>query len=171
MGEQTRSCFLAVAFAATVASCCAPESLTDENKTESVGTAFVTRTIHAASHWNDTGLQVEPNTDYRVVAQGVWHDAWIASGPEGYPSPNCLMHSVESWRRVPDAPWFALICSVDRKEELAQQVFTRPFPEESPPLRFSVGGQLTCFANDAFRFYWNNWGEIRIAVRRADGGR
>jgi hypothetical protein len=125
-----------------------------------VGDAPIVATVHAKPHWNDTGLEVRKGVVYRFSAQGVWYDAGHPVGAEGYPSLSFIMRWAEGWRRVPDAPWFALICSVDRDKRHLEPVMIMP------DHALAADGQLTCFANDVPFMYWNNSGSIEMTVQR-----
>ena len=65
--------------------------------------------IEAKPVWTNTGTRLEAGRTYRFVASGQWHDASIPSTPAGYASQNLFQHASEHLRRVPSAPWFALV--------------------------------------------------------------
>jgi len=114
--------------------------------------------ICARLHWNATSIHVDAQKRYRLNASGIWVDWTIRSGPEGYPSPNVAMRLAEPFRRVPLANWFALIATIDRQMSTASVVGTQL---EFQP---AVSGELVCFANDLFGFYWNNSGFVTLTV-------
>lgn len=78
-------------------------------------------------------------------------------------------------RRVETAPWFALVGVIANGRVLAHQDGS-PLPHET--LVIGAGrdawtpvqgaGYLYCFANDAWHFYGNNRGHVRLTVTRAE---
>ena len=152
--------------------------------------------IFAREHWNATGIWLEKGDDYSLDAEGEWLDWTLKSGPEGLPNslmPPYWAHRVgdllgvgeglyQRWtnrsgadwpgtKRYRDAPWFALVGMVANQDD------TRA--DSTPPLgetfrigrgidRFSPSrsGYLYCYANDAWGFYGNNRGSVRLRVTR-----
>ncbi len=117
-----------------------------------------TVSVRARPRWNDTGIRLVSGSRYRFSASGRWWDLVVPCGAGGYSS--VLFRWLESRRRVPSGPWFALIGSIDAVE-------ARAFPigagrEWVAP----AAGILTCFANDLRRMHWNNWGAVELAVLR-----
>jgi hypothetical protein len=133
-----------------------------------VGPQPVTREIRAARHWNDTGLQVDAGKHYQFSAGGQWCDWFVLSGPEGYQSIDFFQAWTEKWRRVPDQPWFSLICAVDRDPDPAKMVAVLTPDPDGLGRSFTGSGELTCFANDLGAMYWNNSGAIAMTVRRIE---
>ena len=123
-----------------------------------VGDVPVSVPILARPQWNDTGIMVHQGVVYQVVARGRWYDGSQPAGPTGYDS--LVLSWAERWRRSPPDRWFALICSVDRDED--HLVSVAAGAEHS----FIKSGQLTCFANDWWMMYWNNWGYVEMTIRR-----
>lgn len=112
-------------------------------------------TIQAQPKWNDTGIRLMPGR-YRFEAAGSWADWFVKCGPDGYHSLLLLMF--EQQRRVPRAPWFALIGSIGRDEAGAfviGKAVERDVTDE---------GDLCCFANDVDAMYWNNQGAVELTV-------
>jgi len=98
---------------------------------------------------------------YSLSARGRWKDASIECDAAGYPSANVFQRLTERLRRVPGAPWFALIGAVDRRSETcfvigAGRTVVAP-----------ASGELTCFANDLRGFYFNNDGSVTVTVTPA----
>ncbi|GEP59603.1 hypothetical protein RSO01_67690 [Reyranella soli] len=104
---------------------------------------------------------LEANTPYRFSAVGTWRDASIASSPDGYSSTNLVLRLAESWRRVPTAPWFALVGTVDRDTSLLTPIGA------GAKIAFPKSGKLSCFANDVCFMYFNNRGSVMLTVDRA----
>lgn len=114
--------------------------------------------ITSTEHWVDTGITLEVGKKYDRVATGEWKDASIVTGPGGYDSVNLLQKGTEGLRRMPSAPWFALIGALDRRKETEFQIGSRKVYEPTST------GQLTCFANDLLGFYGNNEGCVTLSV-------
>lgn len=114
--------------------------------------------VPARPRWVDTGVQLIPGETYQFSATGTWQDRNIAAGPEGYASRNGLMRFAELWRRMANAPWFALIGSIGQDPEnlfvIAASVTYSP-PET---------GTLNCLASDVPLMYFNNKGSISLTV-------
>ena len=70
------------------------------------------------------------------------------------------MRLVEGFRRVPTANWFALIATLDRNM-MTSWVVAQPLE-----IRPERTGELVCFANDVFGFYWNNSGFVTLEVEQ-----
>jgi hypothetical protein len=87
-------------------------------------------------------------------------DFFFARGPAGDPSQLMYMRLFERYRRMPKANWFALIGAVDCKSSTAFVI------GEAIDLTVRIGGELTCFANEIPRMYWNNWGYVELLVKR-----
>jgi hypothetical protein len=118
--------------------------------------------IRAREYWNDTGISVRSGEHYRLRAEGSWRDFLITSGPDGYATPwySLAQRLAAPLRRVPNARWFALIGAV-RGAEGSPFVIGR----ETETV-ISADGTLACFANDVPGFYWNNYGAIRLSLKR-----
>jgi hypothetical protein len=120
----------------------------------------VQTSIDSGAIWVDTGVLLTAGDTYELRASGTWHDASIVTDAAGYPSANFFQRLTERLRRVPDAPWFALIGAIDRRKDTqfvigAGRTFRAPF-----------SGQLTCFANDLRGFYFNNSGSVMLSVEK-----
>ncbi|HVK56497.1 MAG TPA: hypothetical protein VM532_15900 [Burkholderiales bacterium] len=120
----------------------------------------VTTEILAREKWSDTRISIVAGEEYHFKSSGQWNDKTIVCGADGYASPNLLLRASEFLRRVPSAPWFALIGSIDRNEDAffllgAEATIT---PQST--------GTLYCFANDVSFMYWNNTGGIQLSVTR-----
>jgi hypothetical protein len=109
----------------------------------------------------DTGIDLVAGVTYEFRADGRWLDLVIRSGPEGYPTPwwSLLQRLVEEWRPLQTANWMTL----------GGEVRTG----DGDVLRFGIGsrvrrqvpaGRLWCFANDAYGWYWNNFGSVSLTV-------
>jgi Uncharacterized alpha/beta hydrolase domain (DUF2235) len=120
--------------------------------------------IDARPKWNVTPLQVMSGEKYRFKASGTWHDASIASGPEGYESSRLFFRLTERFRRMPKARWFALICVIGH--DMSTAFLACKAPGDQQEVIMSADGFLNCFANDLPLFYFNNSGSVRLSVNR-----
>ena len=73
--------------------------------------------IDSKAQWVDTGIVLEPGVTYLLRASGSWRDASIETDAAGYASVNVFQRVAERLRRMPDAPWFALIGALDRRKD------------------------------------------------------
>ncbi|MDT4941029.1 MAG: hypothetical protein QOJ34_1118 [Pseudonocardiales bacterium] len=112
----------------------------------------------ARPRWNHSGVLLARGGRYRLTADGTWHDAGIAAGPDGYPSPTVLLRATEWLRRSRRSPWFALIGTIDRRQGF---LVGRKTTVVAP-----ASGELVCYANDAWLMYFNNRGAVALTVTR-----
>jgi len=157
--------------------------------------------IYAKELWNNTGIFLEAGKPYLLTATGEWMDASIKCSPAGASDgsfqPAELIYglgnlagglqslirkvagnerrSVPMARRLPGAPWFALIGVVANDYpppplQPPQDAKVEPLPHETFVIGSgttfvpSASGYLFCFANDAWHFYGNNRGSVRLRV-------
>lgn len=123
----------------------------------------MTTIIDASRYWVDTHIHLRAGVSYSMVPNGRWLDATIESGPEGYASQNVFQRITEWLRRVPAAPWFALVGAIDRRSS------TQFVIGAGCVYRAERDGELTCFANDLCGFYWNNHGSVNLDVTEVSG--
>jgi hypothetical protein len=117
-------------------------------------------TVHARAKWGATPLWLSKGERYRFAASGAWHDANIATGPAGYESPSIGFRLLASFRRVKEANWFALIGTIQQSEDSALII------GQGADLEIPRDGPLYCFANDLPFMYFNNSGQVSVAVTR-----
>lgn len=153
--------------------------------------------IYAVQPWNYTGLWLEKDVSYRFESAGEWLDSSIPCGPGGMDdgkfhlgevvhAAGSVMGVAEGWfksltgnksanfkgtKRFEFAPWFCLMgiiangAGVDAKghaldpEAFAIGAGIIYVPRES--------GYLYACANDAWGFYGNNRGRVRLKVVRS----
>jgi hypothetical protein len=114
--------------------------------------------ISARETWTDTTVEMAPGEEYELSADGLWVDFYIPSSPNGFFFlPERL---VKRFLRHPPANFFALIGSLNRSPN--QQFFIG----EQCKYKAEVAGRLFCFANDVPGFYWNNWGNVDLTIKR-----
>lgn len=121
-----------------------------------ISTHFVS--VRAREHWNDTKLDVRPGERWLISATGQWTDWKTPSGPEGYFEPKLKLF--ERLRRMPQAPWFSLVSAVGNAPDSFVLI------GRSGELRPTRAGRLLLFANDVSFMYWNNSGELAVAIHR-----
>src|SRR5262245_13829012 len=85
-------------------------------QTLSVGQSVRDIRVCARRAYNPTGVTAEPGQTFRFVADGLWFDARIESGPGGQ-SGKGLQRLAGSLKRFPAAPWFALIGAIEKDDE------------------------------------------------------
>lgn len=73
---------------------------------------------------------------------------------------SCPPLSSESLRRMPHAPWFSLIGSIDKDKNSCFLIGT------DKNITAPKTGRLYCFANDVIIAYGNNQGSIELTVTR-----
>jgi uncharacterized protein (DUF2235 family) len=155
--------------------------------------------VAAGEWWNATGLYLTTG-DHRFSATGEWRSAAFRSGPAGEKGtallhPRALGHLVgtligqteDLFRRATgnaaaaflgarreSLPWMSLVGVV------ANEIPDVPGKRTRPHERIAIGagtlhhvarpGYLYAFANDAWGFYRNNSGTVRLTVTRGQGG-
>jgi hypothetical protein len=112
--------------------------------------------IEAADPWNDTGFDLVAGRAYRLEATGTWQDASQTHDAAGREVPK--LERWKSFRRVADAPWFALIGAIDR------DAGTHFVIGKQVVYAAKRSGRLFCFANDVRLFYWNNSGHVELTI-------
>lgn len=104
-------------------------------------------------------LRVEAGEIYNFEcpAGQQWKDWYVSSGPDGYSNPLLLL----SGRRLKGVKCFTLCGAVGKSEEHLFRIGHSLTGYQVP-----VSGDLYFFANDAWKFYGNNKGEMRVKVTR-----
>lgn len=115
-------------------------------------------TIDSKPLWNDTGITLLAGQNYHFQATGQWIDWKNTCDADGYQSPNFLLKLCEGLRRMPQAPWFALIGSIDKNNFFLIGTDTNITAPKT--------GRLYCFANDVIIAYGNNQGSLQLTVTR-----
>jgi hypothetical protein len=117
--------------------------------------------IFALLRWNDTALKMLKGESYTLTADGKWYDATIKSDANGYTS-DLLRHRLTArFRRSPKQNWFLLMGALSMED-------CKAFALGAGPTTYTATeeGKLYCFANDLWRFYFNNSGLVKLAVKR-----
>jgi len=161
----------------------------------SPGESF-TFNVYADQPWNETGLYLEAGAEYHFSAEGKWQDGSITCDARGVTDgkfhPAEIGHIIGTlWgkaetlfrnishnyqaefrgtKRYEAERWFALMGVV------ADGGDPQPDGTPAPHTAFCIGtgtdqeatraGYFYCFANDAWNFYGNNRGSIRLTVTR-----
>lgn len=104
-------------------------------------------------------LRVEAGEIYNFEcpAGQQWKDWYVSSGPDGFSNPLLLL----SGRRLKGVKCFTLCGAVGKNEDHLFRIGHRLTGYQVP-----VSGDLYFFANDAWKFYGNNKGEMRVNVTR-----
>ncbi len=155
-----------------------------------------TISIYADQPWNETGIYLEKDATYVFSAAGQWKDRDIPCGPKGASDKKFHMQEIAHlagtlWgkveklfrklshneqadfmgtKRVENAPWFALVGAIANGGNPTKDGTAAP-PQlfkigDSAELNVEQPGYLYCFANDAWNFYGNNHGSVKLTVRR-----
>ncbi len=152
--------------------------------------------VYARQHWNYSGLYLETGVRYGFAASGEWLDGNIACGPAGVNDRKfnigAVAHLLGSaigaaeaiykrlagkpgadwWgsRRCEEAPWFALIGMIANQPNMdasGTAVDGETFViGEHCTFQPERSGYLYCYANDAWKFYGNNRGQVTLTVSR-----
>jgi len=105
----------------------------------------------------DTRFDIVAGTQYRFFASGSWVDQKPPGvGPEGVAHPGGIREGMNALKRVPSAPWMALLGKVDNGHWFV--IGTDTSPKTLP------AGRLYCCANDVPAFYGNNHGSILLDI-------
>lgn len=153
--------------------------------------------VYAGDPWNATGLWLEKGATYVFRATGEWMDRNIKCGPGGMDDgkfhlgelaqmAGTVLGKLEGafrWlagndeadfkftRRDEDIDWFRLVGAVANGKVLKGG---RILPHEKIDIgegceyRIKASGYLYCYPNDAWGFYENNKGSVRLTIRRID---
>ncbi|WP_456382196.1 DUF2235 domain-containing protein [Hydrogenimonas sp.] len=152
--------------------------------------------VYAMDPWNATGIFLEEGATYRFEAEGQWMDRNIKCGPEGTDDgkfyveeiahlAGSLLGGLERFykkitkneqadfigtKREEKYPWFSLVGAVANGGNPKKD--GTPAPHET----FRIGrkckhspkksGYLYAYANDAWNFYDNNRGSVRLKIER-----
>lgn len=153
--------------------------------------------VFAINPWNDTELYLEAGGTYEMTASGEWLDKNLPCGPDGADDGKFHIGEVayvfgSAWgkaeelfkhlggnqsanffatKRHEEFPWFCLIGAV------ANSVGVDPKGKTAPHETKKIGtgctwkpaksGYLYAYANDAWHFYHNNKGRVRLKVTRS----
>lgn len=120
--------------------------------------------VDARILWNPTGIMLEQGVTYQITVQGVWRDASIECGGEGY-----RMREKISWYKWPAfwaAQWLRpLPTTGERWFQLVGKVGDSVFEiGGGASIQAPYSGELLCAANDARGFYGNNHGSLTVIV-------
>lgn len=150
--------------------------------------------VYARERWNATGLFLEKGQTYQLRAQGQWLDGAVKCGPDGpepgfhwqqifhaLSAPSNLVQRL--YRRRPgkeEKPVYGALRAQDARVFTLIGVIANgggvgnDDQKLSPHQRFAIGrearvtpnqsGYLYCYANDVWRFYFNNKGSVSLTV-------
>ena len=151
--------------------------------------------VFARDPWNYTGIWLEQGVSYELTATGEWQDKNISCGPSGASDgrfhPSEIFHVIGTGlgklerlfagltgneqadfigtRRHEDIPWFCLTgaiansAGVVANRTMSHQIFEIGDNKTVVPKK---AGYLYAYANDAWLFYENNRGKVRLTVKR-----
>jgi uncharacterized protein (DUF2235 family) len=125
--------------------------------------------IYAREQWNWTGMFLEEGATYHFSAIGQWQDGGRAIGPDG-DNGNPVQWLFAMLKRVRTAKWFCLIGSIGDASNptvAGEPSAMTTFPMgRTATISVARQGYLYCYANDAWRFYFNNRGSLMLTVTR-----
>ena len=154
-------------------------------------------TVWANERWNASELFLEAGVPLELTASGQWLDRKVACGPAGTSDGKfqvaelahlggALLGKLEGMfkslsknrqadfiatRRVEKQPWMCLLgMLLPAPDALGQAVGKEPelvVIKEGVRWTPSVSGYLYTFANDAWHFYGNNRGSVRLRITRS----
>lgn len=123
--------------------------------------------VCSRDYWNATGFKVESGSRYRltVIARDNWNDWGLAADANGWIDRSWFVDQFGSWARRHDgADWFALIASVGRDAKTYATIGA------GSSCIADSGGEIDLFANDAWGFYWNNHGAVKVRIESLNDG-
>lgn len=130
--------------------------------TEATGKLVGEFVIPAQAPCFDTGFEIQPNRRYRFLAKGTWIDLKPpAIGPDGVSKPGGLREFVNWAKRLPTAPWMALLMRTRGTNGTSDW---RLLGGRGDVLSDLPAGRLQMCANDVPGFYWNNRGSLNVSV-------
>lgn len=112
--------------------------------------------IYSGKSWNETGVEIMAGEEYLFEADGTWKDLVISTDADGYS--NLYMRLFNKLKRSRENKWFALIGSLNKSGGF--------LIGKNNKILFNHGGDLYCYANDIYGFYWNNSGHITLKITR-----
>ncbi len=122
--------------------------------------------IDAREKWNDTGLRLGKGRVYRFRSEGYWYDVKIRCDATGFKKASLRLF--EGLRRRKHAKWFSLIGCLDKDE--GRQIDIGRLIGRGQAYTAEGDGQLFCYANDVWFFYFNNHGQIQLIVEQQTNG-
>lgn len=129
--------------------------------------------IDARERWNRTGIRVRTGDRLLFAASGTWYDRGIPATAGGYAiatarwSSRLLLRLFWFFKRVPRAPWLALIVTVDEDLSTAFAPFKLDgAPKDGATWIAPRDGELCAFANDHSLTYGNNTGNVSLTITR-----
>lgn len=123
--------------------------------------------------WNRTGVRVHAGDRLTFTASGTWYDRGIPATAGGYAiakapwKSRLVLRLFWFFKRVPRAPWMALIVTVDQDLSTA----FAPFRLDGEPKYEAAwiaprDGELCAFATDHALTYDNNTGRVSLTITR-----
>ena len=156
----------------------------------------LTLSVYANEPWNQTNLYLEECGRYELSAEGEWLDSSIACGPDGTHDGKFdageVIHLIGSGlgeieklfqtisgnegaeipgtKRYEKFDWFSLVGVIADAANPESDGKLRRHTDfligEGVTKKITRSGYLYCFANDAWNFYGNNRGSVRLTIKR-----
>ena len=121
--------------------------------------------VIAERPWNASGLRLVEGGRYRFQVSEVenWQDERLPATPgEGIPAVPLLLRIFGWLRRFRGANWYTLVGTIGQRSNRSFLIGS------GGEQRALASGELFAFANDAWGFYANNKGALKITVTRID---
>jgi hypothetical protein len=126
-------------------------------------------TVVSAKWLNETGVAFHRGETYaiRPLPNQKWYDLTIPTTPSGFNSKtNALMEPFTNQRHFPQADWLELCGTVGTEAPFIIGDHEVVIPAKGTPRAHSPEGTLRLFANDVSWGYFDNFGSIKVEIRR-----
>jgi hypothetical protein len=120
--------------------------------------------VRANLRWNHTSLYVKKGEEYQFLPLPgqCWVDLIFPATPKGYSFAltEWYMSLAKNLKHLPGEKWMALGGAIGEADKTAFLV------GDSVRHTMETEGEVTCFANDAKGFFWNNFGHMWVSICR-----
>jgi hypothetical protein len=126
-------------------------------------------TVVSAKWVNETGIAIHSGETYaiRPLPNQKWYDLTIPTTAAGFNSKtNAIMEPFTNQRHLPSADWLELCGAVGTEPPFPVGDHEVVIPAKGTPRRHSPSGPLRLFANDVSWGYFDNFGSIKVEIRR-----
>ena len=114
--------------------------------------------IMARHKWNPTNIEILAGEEYRFDVTGTRRDIIIKTSADGFS--NFFMDLYASRKRSKENKWFALMGSLEQNENKLFLI------GKENTIEFDESGTFYCLAKDDKHFYWNNFGSVKMKIKR-----
>lgn len=113
--------------------------------------------VHAGRHWNtlaDIPLSKGNWLQIEVKGNQTWNDFVINTDADGFDNFARHLGAPLRYKKDQSVNMFSLICCMNNNLDSCQHIGKKNIFE------VTEDGELSCFANDHWLFYFNNWGSV-----------